>query len=159
MNSGAADSPPPPMPTGGGGCSTSRKRSGCIRTSGRAPRQDTTVIFINKVILTVRLGWIFLQCLLASLGQQEASLTLYCGKNPAPNFRLLGWLGQIRNVPRFKAYWSILINWLIVCWNGNFYDQTLNIENLSWTMIKHSMATYNNFSRVKSMRFFFTFSI
>jgi hypothetical protein len=31
------------MPTGGGGgCSTSRQRSGCIRTSGRAPRQDTT---------------------------------------------------------------------------------------------------------------------
>jgi hypothetical protein len=49
----------------------------------------TQLMLERGVILTVRLGWIFLQCLLASLGQQEASLTLHCGKNPAPNFRLL----------------------------------------------------------------------
>jgi hypothetical protein len=45
------------MPTGGGGgCSTSRQRSGCIRTSGRAPRQDTTVALshIKKAIFSLQ---------------------------------------------------------------------------------------------------------
>jgi hypothetical protein len=56
VNSGCSRFSPPHANRGGGeGCSTSRQRSGCIRTSGRAPRQDTTEK-INQYILLVGLG-------------------------------------------------------------------------------------------------------
>ena len=54
MDSGAADSH---LPTAnrGGGCNPSRQRSGCIRTSGRAHLQHTTVLLNLWYFFTVSL--------------------------------------------------------------------------------------------------------
>jgi hypothetical protein len=59
-----------------------------MRDNIRIVYECYTAYAVKGGILTVRLGWIFLQCL-ASLGQQEASLTLHCGTNPVPKCRLL----------------------------------------------------------------------
>jgi hypothetical protein len=73
------------MPTGGGGgCSTSRQRSGCIRTSGRAPRQDTTethpfliVVLVGPIAYPQPAAHIQMATIVFSLGRLGSHVILY----------------------------------------------------------------------------------